>query len=194
MQRCKELENYIEEYRTNRLNRKRDSLNNRQDVLLPSLTETLDTLIQEQCMMQREGKQEKVKYILFHPLLTSVYTGSLEIAAGMGNFMLYLDKRMSYTYWKPESIYQGMDKDMEEVRRLLGQKFIRIEDYEMLFLKRRLYMDDWMLFREALKHAVGNIEAKMQGSELQMEERMQILCGGYMEKLDIAGSISGAKQ
>ena len=124
MQRCKELEHYIEEYRTNRLNRKRAEITDTWDTLLPSLTDALDTLIREQCRLQREGSQEKVKYILFHPLLTSVCTGSLETAAGMGNYMLFLDKHMSYTYWKPESIYQDMDKDMEEVRRLLGLDII----------------------------------------------------------------------
>ena len=194
MQRCKELEHYIEEYRANRLNRKRAEITATPDTLLPSLTDALDILIQEQCRMQREGSQEKVKYILFHPLLTSVCTGSLETAAGMGNFMLYLDKHMSYTYWKPESIYQDMDKDMEEVRRLLGQKFVRIEEYEMLFLKRRLYLDDWTLFCEALKPAMGSIEEKIKDSALLVEEEVQVLCGGYMEKLDIVGSMSGGKQ
>ena len=193
MQRCKELEHYIEEYRTNRLNRKRAEITDTWDTLLPSLTDALDTFIREQCRLQREGSQEKVKYILFHPLLTSVCTGSLETAAGMGNYMLFLDKHMSYTYWKPESIYQDMDKDMEEVRRLLGQKFIRIEEYEMLFLKRRLYLDDWTLFCEALKPAMESIEEKIRGSALLVEEEVQVLCGGYMEKLDIVGSISGGK-
>lgn len=183
MERCTELGDYIEEYRTKRLSKKKDSINGKYDVLLTLLIDVLDVLIQEQCMKQKEGKQGKVKYIIFHSLLTSVYTGSLEIAVGMGNSMLYLDKYMSYTYWKPELIYKDIDKDMEDVRRLLGQKYIRIEDYELLFLKRKLFLDDWTVFCEILKKIKENIAEKIQGSSLLMEDNVQILCGGYMEKL-----------
>ena len=53
---------------------------------------------------------------------------------------------MSCVYWKSNLIYENINSDMENVRKKLEQKYIRIEEYELLYLKQRILLDDWKLF------------------------------------------------
>ena len=64
--------------------------------------------------------------------------------------MLYLDEYMYCVYWKSNLIYENINSDMENVRKKLEQKYIRIEEYELLYLKQRILLDDWKLFFKVL--------------------------------------------
>ena len=82
-----------------------------------------------QLELQKEGRQEKIRTICFFQLLTSGYTGSNEMAIGMSNSKLYMDKNISYVYWKPELIYKSIEMDIKDAEQLLRKKFIRLEEY-----------------------------------------------------------------
>lgn len=71
--------------------------------------------------------------------------------------MLYLDEYMSCVYWKPNLIYENINSDMENVRKKLEQKYIRIEEYELLYLKQRILLDDWKLFFKVLERLSSKI-------------------------------------
>lgn len=155
----------------------------------------LDGLIQEQIAMQESGEQGRIKYLVFQYLLTSGYTGSCEMAVSLSNSALYLDENMICTYWKPELIYENTDKDMEEVRRRLNRKFIRIEEYELLHIKQKLLLDDWELFVDTLGKMSGEILGEIMESTLLLEDEIQILSGAYMDKLEVVHKIkSGSRQ
>lgn len=189
MDRCKEMEAYLEEYRIDRRILKKSILEEKYTLLIPPLFTVLDDLIQEQVAMQEYGEQGRIKYLVFQYLLTSGYTGSYEMAVSLSNSALYLDENMIYAYWKPELIYENTDKDMEEVRRRLNRKFIRIEEYELLHIKQKLLLDDWELFVDTLKKMSGEIFNKVMASTLLLEDEIQILCGAYMDKLEIVHKI-----
>lgn len=195
MDRCKELEEYLEEYRICRRNLKKSILEEKYALLIPSLFTVLDGLIQEQIAMQESGEQGRIKYLVFQYLLTSGYTGSCEMAVSLSNSALYLDENMICTYWKPELIYENTDKDMEEVRRRLNRKFIRIEEYELLHIKQKLLLDDWELFVDTLGKMSGEILGEIMESTLLLEDEIQILSGAYMDKLEVVHKIkSGSRQ
>lgn len=150
MKRCKELEENIQKYCSERKNAKWEYIDNNYSMLFPAFMENLDILIKRWCGEQKDKKQDKVKYLIFQRLRTSGYTGTYEISMGLSNAMLYLDEHMSCVYWKPDLIFEDIDSDMVDVKKKLEQKYIRIEEYELLFLKQRLLLDDWKLFFKVL--------------------------------------------
>lgn len=189
MNRYDELEEYIKEYCNQRKDKKGNRLINYTDSLLvPLLKKVLETLIQQICKQKTEG-QNKIKYLIFQRLLSSGYTGSYELSVGMSNAKLYLDEQIVYEYWKPDFIYEDIDRSMEEVKKILGKKYVRIEDYELLRLKQQLLFDDWTLFVEILKRESRQIIQSVIESDLILEDEIQVLYGNYMDKLRIAYKI-----
>lgn len=191
MDQYKEMEKYLYEYRKNRKADKKDSLDNNKAglLLIQYFEKVLETLIQRQMVNQKIGKQDKIKYLVFQRLLSSGYTGSYEISIGMSNAKLYLDEQIVYEYWKPDFFYEDIDKAMEEVKKILGKKYVRIEEYELMRLKQQLLLDDWNLFVEILKRGAQKISQSVIESDLILEDEVQVLYGNYMDKLHIAYKI-----
>ena len=189
MERIPELEEYIKEYRTNRRCVKSSLVETKWNSLLPSLYACVDSLIKEQILRREADRQEKIKYILFLRLLSSGYTGSGEIALGMSNSMIYLDDNFSYTCWRPNLIYEGIDKDMEKVKRILQHKYIRLEEFELLYLKQKLLLDDWEAFSKIIGKLAEEMIEQILNSTLLLEDELEILYGDYMDRLDVAAKI-----
>lgn len=183
MRRCIEMEEYISDYRNSRKKRKREYMNSHYRDLITHLLTVVDMLIQDTEKRQMAKEQGKIKNLVFHRLLSSGYTGSYEISVGMSNVALYLDEHMSCVYWKPEIVCQDVEEDMKKVRQILNNKYIRIEEYELLRLKQSLLFDDWGLFCEALDKMAEKLIEEMENSLLQLEDEIQILYGNYMDRL-----------
>lgn len=190
MDKYREMEKYLHEYCKNRKADKKDSLdNNKVELLFRYFGKVLESLVQRQMFNQKVGKQDKIKYLIFQRLLSSGYTGSYELSVGISNAKLYLDEQIVYEYWKPDFIYEDIDKSMEEVKKILGKKYVRIEEYELLRLKQQLLFDDWTLFVEIMKRESGKIIQSVIESDLILEDEIQVLYGNYMDKLRIAYKI-----
>ena len=187
--RCKELEEYIQEYCSERRKIKWEHIDNHYSMLFPAFVENLDMLIKKWCGQQNDKEQDKIRYLIFQRLRTSGYTGTYEISMGLSNFMLYLDEHMSCVYWKPDLIYENINSDMENVRKKLEQKYIRIEEYELLYIKQKLLLDDWKLFFKVLERLSDKAAEKIQERYEIFEDEIEILAGDYMDRLDIVGSI-----
>ena len=182
MQRTKELEDYLQDYRVERTAAKRAALEQNYTEMLPALGEKTDLLVKAQAAYQETGRQERVKYLIFFSLRSSGYTQSHEIALAMSNDRLYMDKCMDCVYWKPDIIYEGIAEDLGKAESLLTKEFIRLEKYELFYIQQKLLSDDWKLFCTFLPRLVHGIADRITGSSLRMEEEMEVLCGGYMEK------------
>ncbi len=189
MERIPELEEYIKEYRTIRQNEKKSMAEKKWRNMLPALCLCMDSLFGEQIYRRESDEQEGIKYIIFFHLLSSGYTGSNEIALGMSNSMIYLDDKFSCVYWKPDLIYESLDEDMGKIKRILQQKFLRIEEFELLYLKQKLLLDDWEVFRQIIGKLTAGIAEMVLNSRLPLEKEVEILYGNYMDKLDVAAKI-----
>ena len=185
MERFTSMEKSIYQYRMERRNNKQEYLNNKCESLIPSLLAVLGSLADEQISKQDLEEQGKVKYIIFQHLLSSERTGSFEIYVGMSDAMLYLDEEMDYLFWKPELLYEDIDKAMQEIEEILRKEYVQIEEYELLHLKQKLLLDDWKLLVGMLKKIAGEIVEEITKSSLLLEDEIQILCGNYMDRLDI---------
>ena len=189
MERISEMEEYINEYRNIRQSKKRDWVEKEYHCLLPSLYTYMDFLIKEQIFRRESGVQEGIKYILFFRLLSSGYTESNEIALGMSNSMIYFDDNFSCVYWRPNLIYEDIDKDIEKVKRILQQKYLRIEEFELLYLKQKLLLDDWEVFSKIIGKLSEEIAERVINSSLPLENELEILYGDYMDRLEMAAKI-----
>ena len=181
MCRTDEMEIYLQEYRSNRTELKRVKVNKEIASIVSGLKEKIDLLIDEK-MEEQEKAPKKVKYLLFCRLLTSGYTQSYEMAIILADKSLYLNESMNYVFWKPEIIYDGLIQDMEEVTKLLKQKYIRLEQHELLYIERKLFLDDWELFCTILPDVVYEIAGNLVNSSLSLEDEIEVLYGGYMEE------------
>lgn len=189
MERVSQMEEYIREYRNIRQSEKSGMIEKEYHCLLPSLYTYMDSLIKEQTFRRKSGIQEGIRYILFFRLLSSGYTGSGEIALGMSNSMIYLDDNFSCVYWRPDLIYEDIDEDIEKVKRILQQKYIQIEEFELLYLKQKLLMDDWGVFSKIIGKLMESIAERVINSSLPLENELEILYGDYMDRLEVAAKI-----
>lgn len=189
MERSTELEKHIQEYRTGRIGKKSELLRANHMKLILEFNSKLDILIEEQIKRQNEEGQDKIKHISLSHLSSSNYTESFESYFWMSSSKLYYDEHKSRVYWKPVFLYDGIENDMVEVERLLREKFVRLEAYELFTLKRKLIFDDWTLFETGFYNLVKSCKERLVNSSLQAEDEILILYGNYMEKLQVIGRI-----
>lgn len=191
--RKNDMISYLQEYLLNRSTTKKKYIDHHFEELLSPFSEKLDELIHMQLELQKEGRQEKIRTICFFRLLTSGYTGSNEMAIGMSNSKLYMDKNISYVYWKPELIYKSIDMDMKEAEQQLRKKFIRLEEYELFSVKQKLLSDDWKVFCKIIEKVFYEIAPQICESGLAMEKKVHVLCGNYRNRLNTVCYINTEK-
>ncbi len=184
MQRTKELTDFLQTYRAERKNARKEMIEESYQKMLPALTETIDHLIRNQTDIQETQAQRRIKYLCFFRLRSSGYTQSHEIALAMADKRLYLDEAMDCIYWMPDVIHEEIEKDMEEAENLLTKAFIRLEKYELFHIRQQLLSDDWELFCGVLPRLVKAIEGRITDSSLFWEDDLEVLCGGYMEEAE----------
>lgn len=183
MRRTKEMEDCLQDYRAERTAAKRAELEKNYTRMIPALGEKTDRLVRLQTAYQAAGRQERIRNLAFFRLGSSAYTQSHETALAMSNRKLYLDKCMDCVYWKPDIVYEGLAGDLEKAGYLLGREFIRLEKYEIFYIQQRLLSDDWELLCAFLPRLVQGIADRITGSSLLLEDELEVLCGGYMEKM-----------
>lgn len=185
MGRKKELEEYIKEYRQSRKIIKQKDVSESVLKLIPLYKDKLNSLINDQKEKQRGNEDRKVKFIFLCQLLSSSYTGSNEVILGMSDSMLYLDEKKSQVYWCPDFIYQNIDTDMVEVEKILRKKFIRLQEFELFYIKQKLINDDWDLLQECFCNMSEQSLNIILNSQLQLEDEVVFLCGNYMDNMKI---------
>ena len=117
--------------------------------------------------------------------MSSDYTESYESILGMSSSTLYLDEKRSQVYWIPECIYETIDKDMVEAEKILRRKFIRIQEFELFYIKRKLLDDDWKLLKKVFVTLSKQSMNLIMNSSLKLDDEFLLLCGNYMENLKI---------
>jgi len=184
MDRITELETYIQEYREKRLKERTEYTAGNYKKMIPAFDSKLDVLIEAQEARQEVGGQDKIKYLTFFRLISSNYTESYEMAVGMSTSMLYMDKGTTYVFWTPEIVYDSIRKDMAELEKMLRKDFLRLEKYELFCLKQLLLYDNWQVFQTVIKPIVQEIAGKFTASSLMLEDKLQVLCGDYMDQVN----------
>lgn len=189
MDRRAELEEYIQEYREQRLLDRKAYAATHYKKMIPAFGSKLGLLIKEQIKRQNTGQQESIKYLTISRLRSSGYTESYELALGMSNSMLYMDNNTSYEYWSPDVVYDSIIKDTKDAEKLLRRKFVGLTNYELFQLKQLLLNDDWNVLQTVLGNIAEEAADIIASSSLRREEKIQVLCGDYMDQVNFVCSI-----
>lgn len=118
MERKKDMEEYLKDYRINRFEDKRVRLNQYESKLNSTFQNKLRALIIEQENRQKENSEDKIKCFYLCRLMSSVYTESYESMLGMSGPTLYLDEKRSQVYWIPvyvDKIFEKRGKGRERM-------------------------------------------------------------------------------
>lgn len=185
MNRCNELEEWIEEYRKDRIEKKSDYLANNLSSMESLFYEKLDLLVKEQTSLQESETEREVKYFYLCRLMSSEYTESYESVLGLSTQMLYLDEQKSQVYWFPHMIYKDIQMDMKEVEQIVRRKFLRLEAAELFYLKRKLLGDDWDLLQQCFSDLIKGAMEVFMNRSLKLEKELVVLSGNYMDHLQI---------
>lgn len=191
MRLSEELEGYMNDYRSKRIEQKRRMLNTDRTELNRLFCEVLDNLIGQQADRQRHGELKKIRYAYLCRLASSRYTESYKVLLGISDSMLYLDDRKTEVLWYPAPIYQNIKRDMDQVRDLLEERKEKAENNEFLVWKQKLLEDDWELLKEQFPELIQENFYRILKNSLLIEEHFSALCGDYMERLPIVWEISG---
>lgn len=185
MNRCNELEEWIEEYRKDRIEKKSDYLANNLSSMESLFYEKLELLVKEQTDLQESETERKVKYFYLCRLMSSEYTESYESVLGLSTQMLYLDEQKSQVFWFPHTIYKNIQMDMKEVEQIVRKKFLRLEAAELFYLKRKLLGDDWDLLQKCFSDLIKGAMDVFKNRSLKLEKELVVLSGNYMDHLQI---------
>lgn len=177
-----DLEQYIEEYRIQRLKSKRGRIGDIKQKLRSVFCEKLNLLIEDQQLTKREGPG-KIEVFYLCRLLSSGYTESYESIIGLSNALVFLDKNKSQTFWYPKHIYNSIENDMNEVEKRLKKKYLHIEEYELLHIKQLLLLDDWEVLEDCFVGLVQEHLKILTNSYLDFESELKVMSGNYMEQL-----------
>lgn len=190
MDRREELVEYIKTYRDARKQNIRTFLNENILEIIPSFQEKINFLINEQIKKQRNVE---IKFIFLCQTLSSGYTGSNEAILGMSSNMLYLDEDRSQVFWYPELFYRYVNKDLADVEKVMRKNFRRLEEYELLYIKRHLLNDIWDLIPEFFCTMVKQSGNLVTNSSLCLEDEVFFLCGKYMDSLKVVCTTGGER-
>ena len=182
MDRIQALERSIRGYWDERTETKRSFLLGHNKEMRTGFDKKLMEMIGEQVQKRGVGGQKKIASIYLVRPMTSLYTESYEMILGMADRDLYLDEDRSEAYWYPELAYKDIDGDMREVERILKKRFIRLEGYELSYLKLILLDDDQRLLQEVFLHLLDDAMDRLMGYASIWEDELQILAGDHMDE------------
>jgi len=193
MDRRKDLEDYLEEYRKKRGEKKRERLKEQENQMFSAIEGGLKLLIEKHGRKQREEGENRVNYVFLCRLLSSSYTDSREIVLGMSDSFLYLDERKSLVCWSLPVLYEGIEEEMAQVRKLLQKRFIRLEEFELFYIKKKLLDDNWEQFQDSVSFLAGQAAGVLAHSGILLEDEVIFLYGNYMDDMKIAGTLRRKK-
>ena len=189
MDRRKDLEDYLEEYRKKRGEEKRERLKEQENQMFSAIEGGLKLLIEKHGRKQREEGENRVNYVFLCRLLSSSYTDSREIVLGMSDSFLYLDEGKSLVCWSLSVLYEGIEEDMAQVRKLLQKRFIRLEEFELFYIKKKLLDDNWEQFQDSVSFLAAQAAGVLAHGGILLEDEVVFLYGNYMDDMKIAGTL-----
>ncbi len=137
-----------------------------------------------------EKSSDRIQYLLFSCLHSSIFLKKYLIRIDLMGQGLYNDAPLAVSYWDAEGIYSLFEKDIEEIRRKVGEKIPRLRGYEVDDI-RYAYAPYYhrmagTFIRQMLEEMLEDIPEcgqKVQRNA-EREKQVRILFGEYMGEAD----------
>ena len=82
-----------------------------------------------------------------------------------------------------EKDIENIEEDMAAAEKIIRRKFVRLEDFELMHIKRKLLSDDWgivqAIFRILSEQAIDSIRK----TSLMLQDEVFFLRGDYMDEI-----------
>mgnify|MGYP003378310353 CR=1 FL=1 len=135
---------------------------------------------------QRQGSEcceKEICYLCIEFLLSSIVTRSYDER-------LHLDPKPCAVYWRPPMLFDKAEEDMEDMLRELKSKVIALRaDEAEESRKAYLLMVHYLLVEMFVEAYFKDTVLKSGLCELAKEKSVELLYGGYMDKMKLIGRL-----
>lgn len=140
-----------------------------------------DRLFQKCICQQQEGIKQPIRYIHFFYLNLSVITGKYDIQMNAFSEQSYMDRTETMELWNPKFIMDFYEKDMKDMEKEAKSQILRFGYSQMMEVKARNFIRYAMVAGQYLMNAAGDIASLSSFQEMEKEEGLQMVFGGYMD-------------
>lgn len=141
-----------------------------------------DTLFRRCISQQQNGYKKKAEFIHIFYLQTALYTEKFELQFQVFDKMSYLDKAECMELWRAEPFITYYLEDMKWFEKQAYQQIVGFGYPQIMDIKKKyctVYLS--MLGQFFIKEATNIAELSSFG-EMDKEETLQIVFGGYMDR------------
>lgn len=176
MKRLKSMEKYLNSYMVKWLEIQIESVKQADTKELENIIKKLFMRIdniQDSCIW-------KPAYLSVFFLYSSLVTKTCEYQICLSNNEMYFDKQMLNEYWRPPYIDVP---EVELLRTILKKKFVRIQDYELIYLQ-RMFAEQYKKILEVYMSKVFRDVAQTLWFQAVHKEKMFVFVyGEYMGEI-----------
>ena len=186
MDRTQDMREYLKPYLVKQMQKKAIEVKKeKNDKLLLSI----GTLLEKALKRQEIQNDWLPAYMgLFH-FLTGLVTEDHEYEIMIADEQLYLDRSKESHIWYPDFIY--FDDGEKEIKKILQSRFYRLNDYEIMYMKRWLFYEYRNLIGVYWKEQINEVLKCNEFKSLNKHDTFSFLFGDYMGKTYIVLNYEG---
>ncbi|MFI3212249.1 MAG: hypothetical protein R3Y24_02810 [Eubacteriales bacterium] len=150
--------------------------------LVEELTATLQSLIDKASYLQKENKKNKICFISFSILLSSIIQDEYSYGINLYDENFLVDDNEVFLEWNIKKIFRDLKQDLVQSKKILQKKFIKIKDYELIEIKHKYIVNNYAIFQEFLVFLIPLTLEKVDISQLTCSNEILFTSGLYMDK------------
>lgn len=135
--------------------------------------------------MQRQNKKAEIQYLIFNFKESSICTDKIEIYIDALDDGFYLDEQETAECYYPLFLQRQYQKDIGELVRQVQKQFIRLQEHEIVEIKRKYIELYAQILFEMIKSMSDLIVREMNGSGIKITGQFKLAFGRYMDKASI---------
>ncbi|MDD6626884.1 MAG: hypothetical protein PUF03_01375 [Lachnospiraceae bacterium] len=146
------------------------------------LKDILRDLLQKIRIMQEQNEKGEIQYFIFNFMESGVYTDKIEIYIDALDDGFYLDEQEAVCSYCPCFLQKLYQRDIEGLVRQIQKQFIRLQEYEIVEVKRKyIELYDRIMY-EMIKSLSELVMREITGSGIKTAGMLKIAYGRYMDK------------
>lgn len=134
--------------------------------------------------------EKEICYLCIEFLLSSIVTRSYDFQISLYDERLHLDPKPCVVYWRPPILFDEVEEDMETILRELKSKVIALRADEVEESRKAyILMCHYLLAEMFVEKYFKDTVLKSNLRELGKGKSLELLYGGYMDKMKLIGRL-----
>lgn len=149
----------------------------------------------DQVAERQDNKElDKVQYIQFSHLYSSIFLKRHLIRIDVMDLGFYNDTSPAVSYWDAQSLYRLFEPDIEEIKKVVEASVLRIREYEVDFIRYAYAPYYHRLAKAFIQMMLEGMMSERKGigaersflpEAIRQENKVRILLGEYMGETDL---------